>query len=59
MEKFLRCNDLGPNCEFEACGETEEDVLKTLIDHAQAIHGLKDIPEKDLMRAKGGRPGCV
>jgi predicted small metal-binding protein len=52
MEKLLRCRDLGPNCEFEACGGTPEEVLKTAIDHARAIHGLKDISEKDRLRAR-------
>ena len=52
MEKLLRCRDLGVNCDFEACGETTEEVLKTAVDHARAIHGLKDISEKDLMRAR-------
>ena len=52
MEKLLRYRDLGVNCDFEACGETTEEVLKTAVDHARAIHGLKDISEKDLMRAQ-------
>ncbi len=53
MEKLLRCSDLGTECGFEACGDTPEEVLKTLLDHARAIHGLKDIPEKDLVRLRG------
>ncbi len=52
MEKLLRCRDLGPDCEFEACGETVEEALKTAVDHARAVHGLKDISEKDFMRAR-------
>jgi predicted small metal-binding protein len=52
MEKLLRCRDLGMDCDFEACGETPEEVLKTAIDHDRAIHGLKDIPEKDRIRAE-------
>jgi predicted small metal-binding protein len=51
MEKLLRCRDLGPDCDFEACGETAEEVLKTAVDHARTIHGLKDISEKDRGRA--------
>ena len=47
MEKLLRCKAFGPDCEFEACGETSEEVLQIAIDHARAIHGLKDILEKD------------
>jgi predicted small metal-binding protein len=52
MEKLLRCRDMGLDCDFEACGESPEESLKTAIDHARAIHGLKDIPEKDLLRAR-------
>ncbi|MFB3884482.1 MAG: DUF1059 domain-containing protein [Thermodesulfobacteriota bacterium] len=52
MEKLLRCRNLGPDCDFEACGETNEEALETAVDHARAIHGLKDISEKDLMRAR-------
>jgi len=52
MEKLLRCRDLGMDCDFEACGDTPEEVLKTAIDHDRAVHGLKDIPEKNRIRAK-------
>ncbi len=52
MEKLMRCRDLGVDCDFEACGDTPEEALKTAIDHARAIHGLKDIPEKDRIRAE-------
>jgi predicted small metal-binding protein len=52
MEKLLRCSDLGTDCGFEACGDTADEVLKTLLDHARAIYGLKDIPEKDVVRLR-------
>jgi predicted small metal-binding protein len=52
MEKLLRCRDLGVDCDFEACGENAEEVLKTAVDHARAIHGLKDISEKERLRAR-------
>jgi len=52
MEKLLRCRDMGVDCDFEACGENAEEALKTAIDHARAIHGLKDISDKDRMRAR-------
>ena len=52
MEKLLRCRDMGIDCDFEACGGTPEETLGTAIDHARAIHGLKDVPEKDRMRAR-------
>ncbi len=52
MEKLLRCRDLGMDCDFEACGENVEEVLKTAVDHARAIHGLKDVSEKDRLCAR-------
>ena len=51
MEKLLRCRTLGFDCDFEACGETKDEALVTAIDHARAIHGLKDFSEKDRERA--------
>jgi predicted small metal-binding protein len=51
MEKLLRCRDLGIDCDFEACGETPEEALKTAVDHVRAIHGLKKISKKDGKRA--------
>jgi len=54
MEKLLRCRGFGIDCDFEACGDTAEEVLETAVNHARAIHGLKDISEKDRMRAKAG-----
>jgi predicted small metal-binding protein len=50
MEKLLRCSDLGFNCDFEACGETEKEALETAVDHARALHGFKDISTKDRLR---------
>ena len=52
MEKLLRCSDLGTDCTFEACGGSREEALKTLVDHARAIHGLKEIPEKKLAEVR-------
>jgi predicted small metal-binding protein len=52
MERLLRCRDLGVDCDFEACGENAEEVLKTALDHARAIHGLKDILEKERLQAR-------
>lgn len=52
MEKLLRCRDLGMDCDFEACGETAEEALTITVDHARAIHGLKDISDKDRMQAR-------
>jgi predicted small metal-binding protein len=52
MEKLLRCRDFGMDCDFEACVDNAEEALQTAVDHARAIHGLKDISEKDRLRAR-------
>lgn len=52
MEKLLRCSDLGFNCGFEACEGTSEEVMKTAVDHARALHGLKEISGKDRAEAQ-------
>ena len=52
MEKLLRCREFGPDCKFEACAETAEDAMKIAIDHARAVHGLKEISDKDLRSAR-------
>jgi predicted small metal-binding protein len=40
MEKLLRCSDLGFECEFEGCEDTEEEVIKTVLNHARSLHGF-------------------
>ncbi len=52
MEKLLRCSDVATlDCEFEGCERTEEEVLKTVLDHARSLHGFKgDLTEKERRR---------
>jgi predicted small metal-binding protein len=40
MAKQLRCRDLGMNCDFEARGNTEEEVLQQASAHARAVHQI-------------------
>jgi len=44
MAKQLRCRDVGLNCDFEARGITEEEVLLKAIVHARIVHELSDVP---------------
>ncbi|SNT39833.1 DUF1059 domain-containing protein [Tropicimonas sediminicola] len=45
MTKVLRCGNLMPGCDYEARGETEEDILKAAAAHAKEVHGLDVTPE--------------
>ncbi len=40
MGKALRCRDLGVACDFSAEGETDEDVLKEMREHAEEDHKI-------------------
>ena len=45
MTKVLKCGDLMPGCDFEARGETDEDILNAAAAHAKEAHGLEATPE--------------
>jgi predicted small metal-binding protein len=44
MSKHLRCRDLGMNCDFEARGATEEEVVQKVAAHAKGAHQISEIP---------------
>jgi predicted small metal-binding protein len=44
MAKQLRCRDVGLNCDFEARGTTEEEVLQQASAHARATHQITEMP---------------
>jgi len=41
MDKELYCKDLGLQCDFLACGKTDEEALDKLSRHALAAHGIQ------------------
>ena len=44
MTKVLRCRDVGVDCDFEATGETAEEIMKKAAEHAKEAHGMTEIP---------------
>ena len=44
MTKQLRCRDVGMNCDFEAVGDTEEEVLQQASDHVRTVHQITEMP---------------
>lgn len=48
MAKILRCKHIGPdlNCQFEARGNTEEEILQQVAKHAMEVHEFKEIPDE-------------
>lgn len=52
MGKVLKCREVGVDCDFEARGATEEDVLKQAAEHAKKDHGMQQIPPDLLTKVK-------
>jgi predicted small metal-binding protein len=44
MAKTITCRDVGVDCDFQATGETVDDVLRQCADHAKSAHGMEEIP---------------
>jgi len=42
MDKILKFKDIGLECDFEACGHTEEDVFKKAGEHARSVHNMDE-----------------
>lgn len=42
-EKHLRCRDVGMECDFEAHGRSEDEVVQKAAAHAARVHGITEI----------------
>lgn len=42
--KVVKCRDVGVDCDFEARGQTEQEVLKKCAEHARTEHGMQELP---------------
>ena len=43
MAKIVRCRDVGVDCDFEARGETEQEVLDECAEHGRTAHGMQEL----------------
>ncbi len=43
MAKVLACRDVGVDCDYVVCGETEEEVLAKGAQHGREVHGITEI----------------
>lgn len=53
MAKRIRCADVGPDCDFEALADTEEELMELVVEHARRVHGIEEIPPEMEERVKG------
>ena len=52
MAKVIRCRDVGVDCDFEAKGNTIEEVMEKTRKHAREGHGFSDIPPELVDKVK-------
>lgn len=43
MTKQIRCRDIGMNCDFEAQGSSDDEVVQKAAAHARAAHRMNDL----------------
>ena len=43
MAKIVRCREVGVDCDFEARGETEQEVLDKCAEHGRTAHGMREL----------------
>ncbi len=44
MKRIARCRDVGLDCDFEAHGQSEVEILEMCADHVRSIHGMDENP---------------
>jgi predicted small metal-binding protein len=44
MAKIVRCREVGVDCDFEARGATEQEVLDKAAEHGRTAHGIEVLP---------------
>ena len=53
MAKIIRCREVGVDCDFEARGATEKDVLDQCTEHGRTAHGIQELTAELLMLVLG------
>ena len=52
MTMIVKCRDVGVDCDFEARGQTAQEVMKECAEHARTEHGMQEIPAELAARVK-------
>ena len=52
MAKTLNCRDVGPDCDYVARGDSEDDIMRQVAEHARAVHHIDPVPPDLLQKAR-------
>jgi predicted small metal-binding protein len=51
--KQFNCGDIVPGCEWTIEGETDDDILENVGEHAREAHGMDEVPPEVQDRVRG------
>lgn len=52
MSKTLNCRDVGPDCDWTAKGESEEEIMGKVAQHAREAHGIEEVTPELAQKAR-------
>lgn len=52
MAKTVKCRDVGFDCEGVVKGDTEDETLALVAEHAKSAHGLEDVTPDVVAKVK-------
>jgi predicted small metal-binding protein len=52
MAKELRCRDVGLDCDYQARGNSEDEVLRQAAEHARSVHQIQEMPPELAAKVK-------
>ncbi len=52
MAKTVNCRDVGFDCDGVVKGDTEEETLMRVAEHAKTVHGLEDVTPDVVAKVK-------
>ena len=53
MAKIIRCREVGVDCDFEARGATEQEVLDKAAEHGRTAHGIQELTPELVVLVRG------
>jgi predicted small metal-binding protein len=53
MAKTVSCRDVGADCDFVARGNSEEEIMAQVSEHARTAHKMSDIPPEVVEKVRG------
>jgi predicted small metal-binding protein len=54
MTKVISCRDVGVDCDFVARGQTEEEILQQVAEHARTAHGMNELSPELAEKVRSG-----